>query len=130
MAIGLRTHHTFTLTNLLRAVSTRHCAICGKDTPSLDMRDLRRICMRSTRGKFSSYGECCKFNISHFNEFLLRGWAKILVLQCKTGNPIDYWDSKSMARDVEVAIDGQMRGENGVRVLVDERVSCVEVALE
>jgi hypothetical protein len=52
------------------------------------------------------------------------------VLQCKTGNPIDYWDSKSTARDVEVAIDGQMRGENGVRVLVDERVSCVEVALE
>jgi hypothetical protein len=35
-----------------------------------------------------------------------------------------------MARDVEVAMEGLKRGENGVRVLVDERVSCVEVPFE
>jgi hypothetical protein len=37
---------------------------------------------------------------------------------------------KTIERDVEVALEGLKKGVDGVRVLVDERVSCVEVPLE
>ncbi|KAF2821558.1 hypothetical protein CC86DRAFT_470746 [Ophiobolus disseminans] len=42
IAIGLRIHHTFTLKNLLDAISRSCCYNCGSETSALDMTNLQR----------------------------------------------------------------------------------------